>query len=103
MLRFLFRLFVGVLVILFAFAVVPDSFWNWLKPYFNVSSFGGTLGTGFTKFSQFLREATGLDLSQVPEKFRQWLGIDLSLIWERGRDFFATIFEKLSNFFRRQN
>ncbi len=101
MLRLLFRIALGVLIILFAFAIVPDSFWNWLKPYFNAGALGGTLGTGFAKLSQFLREATGLDLSQVPEKFRQWLGIDVSLIWERTRDFFATIFEKLSNFFRR--
>lgn len=101
MFRFLFRLFIGTLVILFAFAIVPDSFWNWLKPYFNWDSFGGTLGTGFAKFSQFLREATGLDLGRVPEKFRQWLGVDLSLIWQRTQDFFANIFEKLSNFFRR--
>jgi uncharacterized protein YggT (Ycf19 family) len=89
-----------ILIILIIFAIVPESFWNKIKPYFNIEKLVQTIKAGFRNLIQFLQDVTGIDFSTLPEKIKEVLGIDLIKIWSAIKNFLATIFEKLARIFR---
>ncbi len=87
------------LIILFIFGLLPQSFWDWLKPYFNKDVFINTLKLGWIKFSQFLKETLNIDLEKIPELVKNIFGIDLVNIWIKIKNFLANLFLRLSEFF----
>mgnify|MGYP001626226455 CR=1 FL=1 len=100
MLRIIWRLATLFLIILILFAILPQSFWNWLKPYFNIEVLINTLKAGWYNFWNFLKETTGLDLSKIPEFIKNYLGIDLIKLWLTIKTFLISILEKILNILR---
>lgn len=96
----LLRLIFFIFILLIIFAIVPQSFWNWLKPYFNWETLVTTLKLGFRKLVDFIQATTGVDLSLIDDKIRDLTGIDLIIIWARIKEFLSNFFERLANFFR---
>lgn len=94
--RSIIRLIFWLVIVLIIFAVVPDSFWNWLKPFFNWEKFLDTIKLGFQKIANLLK-GIGLDLSQIDDKIKEFSGIDLSNIWQGIKNFFSGIFGKIGN------
>lgn len=95
----LIRFFVIIILILFIFAILPQGFWDWLKPYFNKDVFLNTLKLGWIKFNLFLKEVFNIDLSQIPEIIKKIFGIDILQIWIKIKDFLANLFYEIYKFF----
>lgn len=100
MIRLFFKIFIWFVVIIFIFAILPDSFWNWLKPYFNIDTFLSFFKKGLMKFFNFIKESTGLDFSKIDDNIKNHLGLDIKLIFLKIRGFLANILERLVKFFK---
>ena len=100
MLRIIWRIFIIFLVIIILFAILPKSFWQWLKPYFNIEVLLNTLKTGWINFWNFIKEATGLDFSKIPEFIKNYLGLDIIKFWLAIKNFIINILEKILNILR---
>lgn len=98
--RFIFRLLLVIFIVLIIFAIVPESVWRVLKPYFNWENFLNTLRLGWKKFLAFSHDTLGLDLTQIPGKIKQLTGIDIVLIWIKIKLTIAKLFERLAQIFR---
>jgi len=98
--RFIFRLILVIFIVLVIFALVPESVWQALKPYFNWDNFIRTLRLVWQRLVDFIRDSTGFDLRQIPEKIRQFTGIDFVLIWSKIKLTIAQLFERLAEIFR---
>lgn len=95
------RFVIICLIILFVFGMLPQSFWDWLKPYFNKDVFVNTIKLGWIKFNQFLKDTLNIDLSQIPEIVKKIFGIDLIMIWLKIKNFLANLFLKIYEFLAR--
>jgi len=100
MLRIIWRILTIFLVIIILFAILPKSFWEWLKPYFNIEVLLNTLKAGWNNFWNFIKEATGLDFSKIPEFIKNYLGLDLIKLWVSIKSFVIYILEKILNILR---
>ncbi|MCS7184257.1 MAG: hypothetical protein NZ866_02865 [Patescibacteria group bacterium] len=96
MIKLLFRLFITFIIILIIFAIVPDKFWQWLKPYFNWEVFSKTIKLGWEKFWQFLQDSSGLNFNDFFDKIKDYFGLDINNIWNDFKNFLANIFTKIS-------
>ncbi|GIW65155.1 MAG: hypothetical protein KatS3mg093_134 [Candidatus Parcubacteria bacterium] len=96
----LIRLTIYFIIILIIFAIIPKSFLDKIKKFFNWEIFWQTLKTGFNNFINFIKEATGLDFSKVPESLKKTFGLDIIAIWSSIKNFLANFFMKLSSIFR---
>ncbi|MCL4358289.1 MAG: hypothetical protein M1505_01455 [Patescibacteria group bacterium] len=94
--KFIFRLIFYFFIILVIFAIVPTSFWNWLKPYFNWQNLIKTFSLGWQKLATFIKGATGIDFSGFGPKIKTLTGIDFSLAFEKIRLFLSNIFTRLA-------
>jgi len=100
MLRIIWRILTIFLVIIILFAILPKSFWEWLKPYFNIEVLLNTLKAGWNNFWNFIKETTGLDFSKIPEFIKNYLGLDLIKLWLSIKSFVIYILEKILNILR---
>jgi hypothetical protein len=95
----MFKLGFYFLIILILFAILPESFLNNLKKFLNWENFVQTLKTGFANFSNFLKEAFGIDINEIFIKFKS-IGIDFPLLWLKIKTFISEFFLKISNIFK---
>ncbi|GIW65776.1 MAG: hypothetical protein KatS3mg094_295 [Candidatus Parcubacteria bacterium] len=91
MIKLIFRLFIYFIIILIVFAILPDSFWQWLNPYFNWEVFLRTLSKGWQKFWQFIQETTGLNFNDFFDKIKNYFGLDIVNIFRSIKEFIANI------------
>ncbi|MEM5815518.1 MAG: hypothetical protein QXL14_00515 [Candidatus Aenigmatarchaeota archaeon] len=92
------RLIALVIIVLLIFAALPQNFWNWLKPYFNIDIFLNTLKLGWIKFNLFLKDTLGIDLSQIPQTIENIFGINIIEIWIKIKSFLASLFYEIYKF-----
>ncbi|GIW66151.1 MAG: hypothetical protein KatS3mg095_0049 [Candidatus Parcubacteria bacterium] len=100
MIKFIFRLFVIFIIILILFAILPDKFWQWLKPYFNWEIFINTLNKGWQKFWQFIQEITGINFLDFFDKIKNYTGLDIVNIYKSFKYFLSNIFYKISDWLK---
>jgi len=100
MIRLIWKILTLFLVIIILFAVLPKSFWDWLKPYFNIEVLINTLKTGWYNLWNFIKEATGLDFSKIPEFIKNYLGVDILRLWFWIKNFIISLLEKILNLLR---
>lgn len=96
----LIKLAIYFIIILIIFAVLPKSFLDKIKKFFNWEVFWRTLKTGFNNLMNFIKEATGLDFSQILPSLKKTFGIDLVAIWTTIKNFLANLFSRLASIFR---
>ena len=94
----LIRFILLILLILLVFGLLPQGFWNWLKPYFNKDVFINTIKLGWIKFNMFLKETLGIDFNIIPETFKKIFGIDLIQLWITIKNFLANLFYEIYKF-----
>ncbi|MCS7200654.1 MAG: hypothetical protein NZ822_00675 [Patescibacteria group bacterium] len=95
-----FKIVIYIIIILIIFAILPKSFLDKIKKYFNWEIFWQTLKKGFDNLMNFIKEATGLDFSKIPASIKQAFGIDIIAIWSDIKNFLANFFMRLASFFR---
>lgn len=94
----IFRFIVILSIILFIFGLLPQGFWDWLKPYFNKDVLVNTIKLGWIKLTKFLKDTFNVDLNKIPEAIKNISGIDLVNIWSKIKNFFVNIFSKTYEF-----
>ena len=94
----LIRFVLLLLLILFIFGMLPQDFWDWIKPYFNKDVFLNTIKLGWIKFNIFLKDTLGIDLSIIPETIKKIFGIDIVQIWITLKNFLASVFYEIYKF-----
>jgi len=100
MIKFLFRVFLFFIIVIIIFAVVPKSFWDKIKPYFNWEVLLNTLKTGWIKFVDFLEGVFGFKFSDIDDYIKNSIGIDFGRIFLNIKLFLGKFFEKLANIFK---
>lgn len=83
------------IMVLLIFAILPQGFWDWLKPYFNKDVFLNTLKLGWLKLNLFIKEIFNVDLFQVPKFIEKIFGINVIQIWLKIKIFLANIFYEI--------
>lgn len=96
----IFKLGIYFIIILIIFAVLPKSFLDKIKKFFNWEVFLQTLKKGFHNLMNFIKETTGLDFGQILPSFKKTFGIDLVAIWTAIKNFLANFFSRLASIFR---
>lgn len=94
------KLIIYLIIILIIFAILPKSFLDKLKKFFNWEIFWQTLKKGFNNLLNFIKETTGLDFSQVLPSLKKAFGIDLVAIWLAIKNFLANFFNRLASIFK---
>jgi len=95
MIKNLIRLLLFFVIVLIIFAIVPEKFWQWLKPYFNWEVFLKTLKLGWQKFLIFLQEVTGINFGDFFDKIKNYFGLDIVNIFLGFKNFIANIFGRI--------
>lgn len=96
----LIRLFIYFIIILIIFALLPDKFWQWLKPYFNWEVFLKTIKLGWQKFWQFIQEITGINFIDFFDKIKKYFGLDILNIFKSLKEYSANILEKIAQWLK---
>lgn len=100
MIRLMFKVFIYFLIILFLFAIIPEKFWQWLKPYFNWEVLLKTIKKGWENFFRFIKESTGINFDNFFITIKEYTGIDFYKISEFFKNLIANFFLKLYNLFK---
>ena len=96
----LFRLIFIFFIIIVLFAIIPDKFWNWLKPYFNWDSLKATLLKGWNKFAEFIKDISGFAMRTIDDIIRSWIGVDVAQVWITVKGFLANAFSQTADVFK---
>ena len=88
------------IIVIIIFAVVPKSFWDKIKPYFNWEVLFNTLKTGWIKFVDFLEGIFGFKFSDIGDYIKKSTGIDFGRIFLNIKISIGNFFEKLANLFK---
>jgi hypothetical protein len=94
----LFRLIVWIVIILIIFAIIPSSFWDKLRPFINLEKFIKAIKLGFEKLAHLFKEATGIDLLNIGNRIKEFLGIDLDSVWQGFKNTLNQLWQKISEF-----
>lgn len=94
------KLGIYFIIILIIFAVLPKGVLDKIKKFFNWEIFWKTLKTGFHNLTNFIKEATGIDFSQILPSLKKTFGIDLVAIWTIIKNFLANFFSRLALMFQ---
>ncbi|MGC8981578.1 MAG: hypothetical protein ACP5JU_01345 [Minisyncoccia bacterium] len=100
MFKILFRIILIFILIILVFAIVPKSFWDKIRPYFNWEVLFKTLKTGWLKFIDFLEGIFGFKFSDIPDYIKKSTGIDFERIFLSIKISLGNLFEKIANIFK---
>jgi hypothetical protein len=89
-----------LVLILIIFALLPKNILAKIKQFFNWDVFLNTLKTGWHNLIDFIKNATGIDFSQIPVKLKEKFGIDLILFWTTIKNFLANLLAEISQYFK---
>jgi len=93
------KLFIYFILILLLFAIIPETFWQWLKPYFNWEILLTTIKKGWENFIKFIQESSGINFNEFFVIIKKYIGIDILSIINSTKNILANFFLKISNFF----
>lgn len=100
MIKLLIKLILIFIIILIIFALIPENFWNKIKPYFNWEIFINTIKSGWVKFINFIEDVFGFKFKEIPEVIQKLTGINCQLIFSKVRLLIGNFFEKIANWFK---